>query len=1592
LINNKGFPIPGINTDIDNVPRNSGAPDIGAKEFELCDPDAGINYILEPENPVSNGVHSIKVRLQNHGTLNLTSAIINWKVNNEVQTPYMWSGNLAGNNYTDIEIGTYDFTGGYYNFKVWTSQPNGENDCSIVNDTAIIKVASTLCGIYTIGGINPDFQNFYQATEALSLAGVNCPVTFKVRDGEYNEQVLINYVPGSSNINTVTFESESADSTSVTIKFDIYPGPALKLKTAKHIRFKRIGIEGYSSVFVDSYSSDIIIDACKFNFDEWGIGIRSGSNNVEIKNSYFLGGNHGIYMSPHDGIISASPKDISINNNVLNPNYSATYMENVRDVSIVGNEVYGSRTGFYLNSTNIIRISSNRVNISSKYDWHNSAIKLEYCDTINVYNNYLTSKGDFKSYGIFSHLSSHTDIYFNSINITNTDLGSESYGIKIVEGEKFDIKNNILNNKYAGSPIYINWGAQNYTLDYNDYHNPYGQIGQLGDDVYFSLSQWADAVNGDGNSLSENPFYISDTDLSMNQILLNNRALPIAGIENDIDGTPRNTSQPDIGAKEYNPCLTDAGINKLASPGNPISAGNQEVRVVLQNQGSATLNSVIINWRVNGEQQSPFVWSGNLGVNSNVEVNLGNYTFEGGLYKFSAWTSQPNGELDCNPYNDTITVSRASSLCGVYTIGGDSPDFETFTEAAEVLYIAGVNCAVVFKVRDGEYNEKFAINNVPGSSEINTITFESESADSTAVLITYSNFNYSTVRLKNAKHIRFKHIGIQGHFGLFIDDKSKDVVIDACLLNIGEWGIAIRSGSNNINVVNNYFENGNHGVFITPSDGNISIIPENIKISNNIFNQNYSATYLEYGRNIKISGNKVNNTRVGFYAHDTKLLTIDANTVNTTSQSDWINSGIHIERCDTVSIYNNYLSTNGDCASNGIYSYLCSDLRVYFNSLDIRNTDPGHESHGLKMLNANKFILKNNILNIKYYGNPIYIDEYTLDYILDYNNYYSPTALVGRLGSTKFYNLDDWGNAVNGDANSKNINPYFVSDTNPLPYQRELNGAGIPVTGILLDINGLIRNDQAPDVGCIEFTVDFGITDLLNPSLDCFHAGSENVTIYLRQFGDIPFIDLKLAYQVNGGEVHTDMVPGTIYNDLEFTFNADINISSEGEYIFKIWLINTLDDNVNNDTLTVIRYSKPAPEVSAYYENKCSWKEVTFNGSASVTDPYFIDGYEWLFGDGEVSNQQNPIHFYDSVGNYDAIFRAYSNAGCYSADTLDVFIDPDYEPLTIDFDLHKEICDGDGDGYLIISGSGGSPPYSYYLNNAELQNTRIDNISTGEYIFNIADSEQCEFMDTVFVSPAVYMNPIIIPEPDSGYAPLEVYFDLLSNDADSFLWQFDNGSTSTVENPYFLYEEYGEHIVNVIVNSGEPYYCEEYDTAIIFVDVNVSINAPNVFTPNSDGINDYFVIETNGIEDMTTYIYDRQGIKLAELDGVENAWDGKTKSGKEVPDGVYYYFVEAVGFNKLNYHKEGSVILLKTYAAANPNPARDVLNVETYGLNDGNLNYEIFDVNSNLVWSIKTDNQKVISIDISSLEDGIYIIKICDNSNCISKKFIKNNY
>jgi gliding motility-associated-like protein len=63
----------------------------------------------------------------------------------------------------------------------------------------------------------------------------------------------------------------------------------------------------------------------------------------------------------------------------------------------------------------------------------------------------------------------------------------------------------------------------------------------------------------------------------------------------------------------------------------------------------------------------------------------------------------------------------------------------------------------------------------------------------------------------------------------------------------------------------------------------------------------------------------------------------------------------------------------------------------------------------------------------------------------------------------------------------------------------------------------------------------------------------------------------------------------------------------------------------------------------------------------------------------------------------------------------------------------------------------------------------------------------------------------------------------------------------------------------------------------------------NTFTPNGDGINDFW--EIGGVEDdatATVQIYNRYGIMLIDKKAEGYKWDG-TFNGKVLPTGTYYY-------------------------------------------------------------------------------------------------------
>ena len=143
-INNIGTPIFNVVDDIANVLRDVNSPDPGAYEFSPGTLDAGLDSFVQPQFPCP-GLNSVSVRLTNFGLSPITSATINWTLNNVAQTPFNYIGNLSSSFSDTVLLGSFNIVGNNsYDLKAFTSSPNGTTDANATNDTILVSTTGAL--------------------------------------------------------------------------------------------------------------------------------------------------------------------------------------------------------------------------------------------------------------------------------------------------------------------------------------------------------------------------------------------------------------------------------------------------------------------------------------------------------------------------------------------------------------------------------------------------------------------------------------------------------------------------------------------------------------------------------------------------------------------------------------------------------------------------------------------------------------------------------------------------------------------------------------------------------------------------------------------------------------------------------------------------------------------------------------------------------------------------------------------------------------------------------------------------------------------------------------------------------------------------------------------------------------------------------------------------------------------------------------------------------------------------------------------------------------------------------------------------------
>ena len=131
----------------------------------------------------------------------------------------------------------------------------------------------------------------------------------------------------------------------------------------------------------------------------------------------------------------------------------------------------------------------------------------------------------------------------------------------------------------------------------------------------------------------------------------------------------------------------------------------------------------------------------------------------------------------------------------------------------------------------------------------------------------------------------------------------------------------------------------------------------------------------------------------------------------------------------------------------------------------------------------------------------------------------------------------------------------------------------------------------------------------------------------------------------------------------------------------------------------------------------------------------------------------------------------------------------------------------------------------------------------------------------------------------------------------TYLWH-DNSSS-----PTYNVSQQGTYWVQITVNN-----CSTTDTILIDQEeCEVIFEIPNVFTPNNDGVNDFFVpVISRGIVSMNTMIYNRWGNKIYETNNLYIEWNGQ-----DVSDGTYFWIVYYTDKNGFENSLKGFVTILK---------------------------------------------------------------------------------
>jgi PKD repeat protein len=263
--------------------------------------------------------------------------------------------------------------------------------------------------------------------------------------------------------------------------------------------------------------------------------------------------------------------------------------------------------------------------------------------------------------------------------------------------------------------------------------------------------------------------------------------------------------------------------------------------------------------------------------------------------------------------------------------------------------------------------------------------------------------------------------------------------------------------------------------------------------------------------------------------------------------------------------------------------------------------------------------------------------------------------------------------------------------------------------------------------------------------------------------------------------------------------------------------IYTVNLTVSNENGTASRLAiitvKKQPVVSPIAD----FKSDTMTGSVPLTIQLmdiskYAAGWNWNFGDGNSSTEQNPIHTYYATGTYTVTLIVSNEAGTDTEiKTGYIIVKPVSSKLVASF----YACPTSGNAPLKVvftDSSTGSPTswkWSFGDGTYSTQKNPVHAYSkAGKYTVSLMVKNSRGSGSVIKSSYINIVNKLKAPVaafsayPTSGNTPLKVTFtDKSEEKPTSWKWNFGDGTYSTQKNPVHVYSKAGKYTVSLIVKN-----------------------------------------------------------------------------------------------------------------------------------------------------------------------------------------------